>query len=83
MAITGSAGKTSLKNMLFNLVKNFKKTYASPKSFNNHYGVPLSISNLNSEHELGIFEVGMSKSGEIYNLSKNNKTKHWYNYKYC
>ena len=70
LAITGSAGKTSLKNMLFNLVKNFKKTYASPKSFNNHYGVPLSISNLNSEHELGIFEVGMSKSGEIYNLSK-------------
>ncbi len=70
LAITGSAGKTSLKNMLYTLLKNFKKTYASPKSFNNHYGVPLSLSNINFDHEFGIFEVGMSKAGEINKLSK-------------
>ena len=56
--------------MLYALLKNFKRTYASPKSFNNHYGVPLSLSNLEYDHEFGVFEVGMSKSGEIDNLSK-------------
>ncbi len=70
LAITGSAGKTSLKNMIYDLLKNFKKTYASPKSYNNHYGVPLSISNLELDHQIGIFEVGMSQAGEIYKLSK-------------
>ncbi len=70
LAITGSAGKTSLKNMLDALLKKFKKTYASPKSFNNHYGVPLSLSNLEFDHEFGVFEVGMSKAGEIDKLSK-------------
>ncbi len=70
LAITGSVGKTSLKNMLSNLLQNFGKTYASPKSFNNHFGVPLSLSNLNLIHKFGIFEVGMSKPGEINQLSK-------------
>ena len=36
IAITGSAGKTSLKNLIKDLLKNFGKTYSSPKSFNNH-----------------------------------------------
>ena len=70
LAITGSTGKTSLKNMLHELLHNYNNTYASPKSFNNHYGVPLSISNLNPHHKFGIFEVGMSKAGEINQLSK-------------
>ena len=46
IAITGSAGKTSLKNLIKNLLQNFGKTYSSPKSFNNHLGVPISLSNL-------------------------------------
>ncbi len=70
IAITGSAGKTTLKNILFTLLEKYKDTYASPKSFNNHYGVPLSLSNLRPNHYYGIFEIGMSKRGEIYNLSK-------------
>ncbi len=70
IAITGSAGKTSLKNMLNKLLEKYKSTYASPKSFNNHYGVPLSLSNLNPQHQFGVFEVGMSKAGEINKLSK-------------
>ena len=70
IAITGSAGKTSLKNLIKALLQNFKNTYSSPKSFNNHFGVPISLSNLNANHKYGVFEVGMSKKGEIKNLSK-------------
>ena len=69
IAITGSAGKTSLKNLLKDLLQNFGQTHFSPKSFNNHFGVPISLSNLNNKDEYGVFEVGMSKSGEIKNLS--------------
>ena len=70
VAITGSAGKTSLKNLLKNLLQVFGTTYASPRSFNNHFGVPASLSNLNFNHQYGVFEVGMSKAGEINRLSK-------------
>ncbi len=70
LAITGSAGKTSLKNLLKSLLDNYDLTHCSPKSYNNHFGVPLSLSQLNIKHKFGIFEVGMSKKGEINNLSK-------------
>ena len=67
IAVTGSAGKTSLKNLIKNILQNFGKTYFSPKSFNNHLGVPISLSNLSYDDKFGIFEVGMSKAGEIKN----------------
>ena len=70
IAITGSAGKTSLKNLLSQLLQKFGKTHYSPKSFNNHLGVPISLSNLSSYDKYGVFEVGMNKAGEIKNLSK-------------
>ncbi len=70
LAVTGSAGKTSLKNMLSFLLSKCGNTYASPRSFNNHYGVPLSLSNLSQNHQFGVFEIGMSKAGEIDKLSK-------------
>jgi MurE/MurF fusion protein len=70
VAITGSAGKTSLKNLIKDLLNNFGNTYSSPKSFNNHFGVPISLSNLSATDKYGVFEVGMSKTGEIKNLSK-------------
>ena len=70
IAITGSAGKTSLKNLLSQLLQRFGKTYFSPKSFNNHFGVPISLSNLNPYDQYGVFEVGMSKTGEIKRLTK-------------
>tara|TARA_Y100000591_G_C21847584_1_gene709587 strand:- start:318 stop:3095 length:2778 start_codon:yes stop_codon:yes gene_type:complete len=69
-AITGSAGKTSLKNLLSKLLNKFGKTLSSYKSYNNHFGVPLSLSQLNIDHKYGIFEVGMSKLGEINTLTK-------------
>ena len=70
IAVTGSAGKTSLKNLIKDLLNNFGKTLSSPKSYNNHFGVPLSLSQLKIEHKFGVFEVGMSKKGEIDKLTK-------------
>tara|TARA_B100001115_G_scaffold138210_1_gene105696 strand:- start:877 stop:3654 length:2778 start_codon:yes stop_codon:yes gene_type:complete len=70
LAITGSSGKTSLKDLIKKLLSNFGNTYCSPKSYNNHFGVPLSLSNLDTSHKFGVFEVGMSKAGEINKLSK-------------
>ena len=70
IAITGSAGKTSLKNLTSKLLQNFGETYCSPKSYNNHFGVPISLSQLSTIHKYGIFELGMSKAGEINMLSK-------------
>ncbi len=70
ITITGSAGKTSLKNLIKDLLLDFGKTHFSPKSYNNHLGVPISLSNLSFEDKFGVFEVGMSKAGEINNLTK-------------
>ena len=70
IAITGSAGKTSLKELLTKILKNFGNTHYSPKSYNNHLGVPISLSNIKYEDKFGVFEIGMSRSGEIKNLSK-------------
>jgi MurE/MurF fusion protein len=69
IAITGSSGKTTLKNLLGKLLEKHGKTYFSKKSYNNHFGVPLSLCNLENNHQYGVFEVGMSKAGEIRNLS--------------
>ena len=69
IAITGSAGKTSLKKMLGDLLNKYSKTYFSPESYNNHYGVPLSLCNIEPNHNYGVFEIGMSKFNEIFKLS--------------
>ena len=70
IAITGSAGKTSLKNLIKDLLQNFGDTLHSPKSYNNQYGVPISLSFLTPNHSYGVFEVGMSKGGELDSLTK-------------
>ncbi len=70
IAVTGSSGKTTVKTMLGNLLREYSKTYFSPESYNNQYGVPLSISNTSPDDDFGVFEVGMSKFKEIYKLSK-------------
>ena len=56
--------------MLGNILGKYSKTYFSPHSYNNQYGVPLSISNMNPDHNYGVFEVGMNKFNEILKLSK-------------
>ena len=70
IAVTGSCGKTSLKTLLGTLLNKYNNTFFSPKSYNNHYGVPISLSNLEANHKFGVFEIGMSKSGEIKKLSQ-------------
>ena len=70
IGVTGSVGKTTLKNLISFALKNYGKIYHSPQSYNNKFGVPLSLSNLKRDTDYGIFEIGMDKKGEIYNLSK-------------
>ena len=70
ISITGSCGKTTLKEMIALTLKKISRTSYSPKSFNNKYGVPLSLFNLKSNDNFGVFEVGMDKKGEINYLTK-------------
>ena len=55
--------------MIKDLLHNFGRTYSSPKSFNNHLGVPISLSNLSFDDKFGVFEVGMSRGNEIRKLT--------------
>ncbi|WP_415302817.1 bifunctional UDP-N-acetylmuramoyl-L-alanyl-D-glutamate--2,6-diaminopimelate ligase MurE/UDP-N-acetylmuramoyl-tripeptide--D-alanyl-D-alanine ligase MurF [Candidatus Pelagibacter sp. Uisw_101] len=70
ISITGSCGKTSLKELLAKTLSKINNVTYSPKSFNNKFGVPLSLFNLRKNDEFGIFEIGMDKKGEIDYLSK-------------
>ena len=70
IGITGSAGKTSLKELLGQSLNKIYKTTYSKKSFNNKYGVPVSLFNIEKKDKFGIFEIGMDKKGEIDHLSK-------------
>jgi murE/murF fusion protein len=70
IAITGSCGKTSLKELVGKSLGKISNVTYSPKSFNNKFGVPLSLFNLKKNDEFGIFEIGMDKKGEIDNLSR-------------
>ena len=70
IAITGSCGKTTLKELLGSSLKKISKVSTSPKSYNNKYGVPLSLFNLDQKDQYGVLEAGMNKKGEIDFLSK-------------
>ena len=70
IGITGSAGKTSLKELLGQSLSKVYNTTYSKKSFNNKFGVPISLFNINKKNKFGIFEIGMDKKGEINSLSK-------------
>ncbi len=70
IAITGSCGKTTLKELLGNSLKSMFKVSISQKSYNNKFGVPLSLFNLNLNDNYGVLELGMDKKGEIDYLSK-------------
>jgi UDP-N-acetylmuramoyl-tripeptide--D-alanyl-D-alanine ligase len=68
LAITGSNGKTSTKEFTYALLKRHLPVHASKGSFNNHWGVPLSILDAGPEHSHLILEMGMNHSGEIWRL---------------
>ncbi|SHF34394.1 bifunctional UDP-N-acetylmuramoyl-tripeptide:D-alanyl-D-alanine ligase/alanine racemase [Pedobacter caeni] len=70
LAITGSNGKTVVKEWLYQLLAADFNIVRSPRSFNSQIGVPLSVWNITEEHTLGIFEAGISKENEMEALQK-------------
>ena len=70
IAITGSVGKTSTKDILTKMLSTFGVTHSSQKSFNNHLGVPLTLANIPKNADFVICEIGMNSKGEIEPLSK-------------
>lgn len=70
VGITGSNGKTTVKEWLYQLLSPKFKCVKNPGSYNSQVGVPLSVWQMNSMHELGIFEAGISLPGEMEALQK-------------
>ncbi|MDD2432968.1 MAG: alanine racemase [Clostridia bacterium] len=70
IAVTGSSGKTTTKNMIAKLLSARYQVVSTYKNFNNQIGLPLSIFELTSEHEVAVLELGMNHLGEIAELSK-------------
>ena len=70
VGITGSVGKTSVKEQLSYFLNFIYKTYSSIKSYNNNLGVNLSLANLDPDSPISILEIGTNKFGEIANLTK-------------
>ena len=68
IGITGSNGKTVVKEWLYQLLKDDYNIVRSPKSYNSQVGVPLSVWQIKPEHDLAIFEAGISKTGEMEKL---------------
>ncbi len=69
IGITGSNGKTIIKEWLFHLLTNDYKIVRSPKSYNSQIGVPLSVWQIKEGHQLGIFEAGISEMDEMKKLA--------------
>ena len=70
IGITGSVGKTGTKEMLATAFDPQGQTHASIKSYNNHWGVPLTLSGMHAGTDYGVFEMGMNHASEITPLSQ-------------
>jgi UDP-N-acetylmuramoyl-tripeptide--D-alanyl-D-alanine ligase len=70
IAVTGSAGKTSTKEMLRHVFLRQGRTHAAEASYNNHWGVPLTLARMPAETEFAVIEIGMNHPGEIAPLSR-------------
>lgn len=70
IGITGSNGKTIVKEWLYQILAPEKNIVRSTKSFNSQLGVPISVWEMGSENDLAIFEAGISKVGEMHNLAE-------------
>ncbi len=69
IAITGSVGKTSVKNMLGFVLAQQGKTHTTSGNLNNHIGLPLTMARMPDDCEYGVFELGMNHAGELEKLS--------------
>jgi UDP-N-acetylmuramoyl-tripeptide--D-alanyl-D-alanine ligase len=65
VAVTGSVGKTTTKEMLRQVLAPSGKVHAAVASFNNHWGVPLTLARMPADVDYGVFEIGMNHAGEI------------------
>ena len=70
IAVTGSVGKTSVKEMIAHICRAAGNTHASIKSFNNHWGVPLTLAGMPQNTKYGVFEMGMNHEGELLALTQ-------------
>lgn len=70
LALTGSNGKTSTKEFTAQILSEFQNVHYSQGSFNNHWGVPFSLLDLEKSHEVAVIEMGMNHKGEIAELVK-------------
>lgn len=69
-AITGSVGKTGTKEALRAALQRFAPAHASASSYNNHWGVPLSLARMPRDAAFGVFELGMNHAGELRPLTR-------------
>lgn len=69
VGVTGSVGKTGVKDAIHRALGRLGRAHASIKSFNNHVGVPLSLARMPRDVDFGVFELGMNAPGEIAALS--------------
>lgn len=70
IAVTGSAGKTSTKDMLRHVLGAQGKVHAAEASYNNHWGVPLTLARMPEDTDFAVIEIGMNHPGEIAPLSR-------------
>ncbi len=71
IAVTGSVGKTTTKDMLRACLSSLDaRTHAADRSFNNHWGVPLTLARMPADTRYGVFEIGMNHAGEISPLTQ-------------
>ncbi|MEM9058860.1 MAG: UDP-N-acetylmuramoylalanyl-D-glutamyl-2,6-diaminopimelate--D-alanyl-D-alanine ligase [Pseudomonadota bacterium] len=70
IGVTGSVGKTSTKEMLRSILAPQGRTHAATRSFNNHWGVPLTLARMPADTEFAVIEIGMNHAGEITPLSQ-------------
>lgn len=70
VAVTGSVGKTSTKEMLARMLSDQGRTHASVASYNNHWGVPLTLARMPADTEYAVIEIGMNHPGEIAPLAR-------------
>ena len=68
-AITGSRGKTTIKEMIYQLMEPYRKISRSPRSYNSKIGVPLSLWQITENSDLALIEAGISRKGEMRHLS--------------
>jgi UDP-N-acetylmuramoyl-tripeptide--D-alanyl-D-alanine ligase len=69
VGVTGSCGKTTVKNLLGSIFKQCGNVLFNESSFNNHVGLPLTLWQLNSKHQYAVVEIGTNHVGEIANLA--------------